>query len=122
MVLEQQVPQPRLLMREGEIGLRQPADPVGRVAGVGQHRAQPPVESVEHASLDVKHHIVEVLEHVVDGAGRILDAPCDLARRQAGQTLVLDNILRGIENQLAQLLRRVRRPTSHGVPGGGGVP
>ena len=45
--------------------------------------------------------------------GRIID----LARGQADKSLVLDNVLRSIEDQLAQLLRRVRRPSSHGLSG-----
>ena len=117
-MLEQQVPQPRLLMREGEVGLCQPSDPVARVA-VRQHRRQTLVERVENAGLHMQHDVVQVLEHIVDGARRVFDAPGNFARGQAGKSLVLDNVLRGIENQLAQLLRRVRRPASHDVPWGG---
>ena len=70
-------------------------------AASGRIRSRPEIETakstVERAGV-VQHHIVEVLEHIVDGAGRVLDAPSDLTRGQAGKPLVLDNVLRSIEN------------------------
>jgi len=115
-MLEQQVPEAGVLVGEGQVDLRQAADPAGGVA-VLQEGRQALVERLEHAGLHVQHHIVEVLEHIVDGARRILDAAGNLTCGQAGQSLNLDNVLCRIENELAQLLRRVRRPASHGHPG-----
>jgi hypothetical protein len=99
-VLKQQVPQARLFVCEGEVGVRQSG---GRVAGRAllQHGAQMLVEGIEHPCLDVQHHIVEIVEHVVDGAGRVGDAARDLAGGKAGQPLGVDNVLRRIEDQLA---------------------
>jgi len=95
-------------VRESEISLGQTPDaPIG-IAVVAQHADQATVQRIEHARLDVQHHVVQVLEHVVDGAGRIADTPRDLAGRQSGEPLRLNNVLRSIENQLTQLLRRMR--------------
>ena len=51
----------------------------------------------ELARLDVQHDVVEVLEHVVNGARRILDPPCDLAGGQTTQPIGLDYALGSIQ-------------------------
>jgi len=106
-MLKQQVPQPRLFVRERQVGVREPGRRVG-VCAILQHRAQALVQGIEHPGLDVQHHVVEIVEHIVDGARRVRDAARDLARRQAGKTLGIDDFLRSIENELAQLLGCVR--------------
>ena len=115
-MLEQEVPEARLFLREGEVGMRDPCDAIVRVAASLLDVGQTLVERVEHARLDVEHHVVEVVEHVVDGARRVADAARDLAGGQAGQAVDVDDFLRGVEDELAQLLWRVRRPSSHGHP------
>jgi len=79
-VLDQQVPQLGPLLREGDVGFRQPAHALfGRAGGIrlGKPLGQP----VEQAGFDRQQEVVEILEHVVKGAGRVADALGDLARR-----------------------------------------
>ena len=115
-MLEQKVPQARFFLREGQVRVRDPGHATVRVPLSLLNAGQTLVEGVEHARLDVEHHIVEVVEHVIDGAGRVADAACDLAGGKSGQAVDVDYFLCGVEDELAQLLWSVRRPSSHGHP------
>ena len=115
-VLEQQVPEAGLFPRECQVGMRNLGHaPIGAAIRSLNVR-QALVQGVQHPSLDVQHHVVEIGEHIVDGARRVADAARDFSGREAGQALRVYDLLRRIEDQLAQLLRGMRRPSAHGVP------
>lgn len=113
-MLEQQVPKLRTLLREGQVGVGETGDLL-LWRSVSQGCGQALVQGIENTRLDVENHVIEVLEHVIDRAGRVADAPRNLAGRQAGKTVRLDNALRRIEYELSQLFGCVGGPTSHGA-------
>ena len=64
---------------------------------------------------DVQDDIVQVLEHVVDGAGRVFDPARDFARRQARKPVGFDDGLSRIQYEFPQLLRCMRRTSTHSL-------
>src|SRR5262245_27206196 len=106
MVLQQEAPDSGVPIGEGDIGgaeAAQRVQPPSTLHGLSQSL----VQIIHAAGLDMQEDVVEVVEHVVERAGRIADGTRNLAGGELANSPVLHDLSRLVEDQLAQLARRV---------------
>ena len=74
---------------------------------VDGHLREPGSQPIEKALFHGQDQFIEIVEDVIDRAGRIAHLAGDFAGRQAGQAVTVDQFGRGLHDQLAQFVRLV---------------
>lgn len=114
-MLEQQVPQPRVAAGETQIAIRHAINALMGLAP-SRHSVELFQKTIQKTPLDRENEVVEVVERVVERSRRIIDPPGNLARRQPHETAFMNQVRRGLNNQLAQLVCRMKGPAAHEAP------
>ena len=105
-MLKQEIPKLGVLLRECQVSVGQPAKTLlGCATGIDavQALSQP----VEQPCFDGEHEIVEVVENIVERAGRVIDALGNFACGQSGQAVVVDYIGCRLNYEFTQLVGRM---------------